>query len=74
MLIEKGDWHVKHLRIPDLKAASGEEDEEEEASEEWEGDQDEGGEEHKDGIADGGERGGRRGWWSPTLEPIEEEI
>jgi hypothetical protein len=68
-LIKKGDWTVKHPRIPDLKAAREEEDEDEEVGEEEEA--------HDDEDTDGGgveEKGTGRGWWSPSLDPIPEEI
>jgi hypothetical protein len=67
-LVEKGDWKVKHPVIPDLKAA-GQEEVDEEGSEGLE-------EERRECDESGGEgeQEGGRGWWSPSLEPIAEEI
>jgi hypothetical protein len=69
-LVEDGDWEVRHPAIPDFKFARGEEDEvdgwEEEGEEqEYEGEKAE---------SEREEQGGGRGWWSPSLEPIAEEI
>jgi hypothetical protein len=62
-LVEKGDWKTRHMAIPDLKAAGQEEGEEENENEKY----------YVEGAGEEEQEGGREGW-SPSLEPIAEEM